>query len=643
MRDNGVYQKGNFTRDYLCLFVGSWLFCFILFPAWYLPISSQGRLLVFTLFLIYFSLNGWLLEKWISPRLDEGSFRIKWGSFGEILRRNRGLFFLLAFSAALRLYPMTLPITSLGDEHYHSYVSVPLINFIERDLPFSLSLFTWFLLLATILTCILGKRKVEVGGEGRKRLKRGNKFMVAIGLFLGYLYFYGLIRSGLLEQLGPLEHLFRFPPLGKSISFAFYSLFGVSEFTARLPQLLFSLGAGIYIYRLVKLFRSPDTALLAAAILLFLPAFFRFGTLAYLDSGVIFFVIGSSFYFLRYLQRDRFLDLILSSYLLSLGFLYKRILLIMLFIFLAYLLIYEMKVWKKKAGQKLKLYAQVGWLTLVPIMPWLIIGYRYAGRNFYPFFSHLTSWSTASAVWRQIPQAASYPFFILFLVGLAYSLWRKRDRLTVFLLTWISLYYLFITLDTHYFDIRLNLSLYPPMVIIVAQLMGEPLSRLKKRKVLSGLGFLFVGYMAIASTLVNFSPLKPEFTILTNVKGGYLPYDQVFLYVKEYLPRGSRILATQGTEPSHFYLSLLGIEDKFVWYRENWVASREEQTLDNLYDFCRENNFSYVVFPLGHWAGPWVKTELIEKLAREKDVRFGLMRTFRFGQNEIMMWRVIIP
>ena len=624
------------------VFMGSWFLFYILFPAWYLPISNQGRFLIFTLFLICFSFNGWLLKKWVSPRWDGEVFSLKWGKFRDFFKQNRGLLFLLAFSALLRLYPMTLPITSLGDEHYHSYVSVPLINFLERNLPFPLPLFTWALLLAAILTCMLGKRKVEAGREGRKLVKRGNKFMVAIGLSLGYLYFYGLIRSGLLEQLGPTEHLFRFPPLGKGISFIFYSLFGVSEFTARLPQLLFSLLAGIYIYRLVKLFRSPATALLAASILLFLPIFFHFGSSAYLASGVIFFVISSSFYFLRYLQRDRFSDLILSSYLLSLGFLYKRVLLIMLFVFLAYLLIYEMKGWKNKAGQKLKLYAQVGWLTLVPIIPWLIIGYRYVERNWHPLFSHLTSWSTATAVLRQIPQAASYPFFILFLVGLAYSLWRKRDRLTIFLLIWISLYYLFITLDTHYFDIRLNLPLYPALVIIVAQLMGEPLSQLKNRKVFSSLCFLFAGYLAIASTLVNFSPLRPEYTVLTNIKVGYLPYDQVFLYVKEHLPRGSRILATTGTEPSHFYLSLLGIQDEFVWYRENWVGSREEQTLDNLYDFCRENNFSYVVFPRGHWAEPWVRTELIEKLAREEDVRFRLIKTFRLGQNEIIMCRVMV-
>lgn len=608
------------------LFIGTWLFCYIIFPAWYLPVSRQGRFWIFTLFLVYFSFNGWLLYRRTGSELEESSSCLRLKDLRNILKSNLTLVLILLLCIILHLYPMTLPITSVGDEHYHSYVSVPIINFIEKKTSLPLPLLAWLVSLAGILIYVSGRRKT------------GNKFiMLVIGLLFGYLYFYSLNRSGLPEQLGPAKHLFRFPPVGKTVNFIFYSLFGVSEFTSRLPQLFFSILTGIYLYRLVRMRRNKETAILATSILLFLPVFFYFGSLAYLACGVIFFTISSSFYFLRHLKTGRISDLILSGYLVGLGFLYDRVLLIMVFIFGGHLLLYEMRSWQRETGQKLRLYAGAGWLTLVPILPWLIIGYKYSSRNYYPVFFHWTSWPIATSVLRQIPQAAGCPVFIISLIGLVYSLWKKRDGLTAFLLIWFFVYYFFITSDAFYFATRLNLPLYPAVAIMAGQFLGDIFCGWRKKVVFMAGYFVLLGYLVISSTLVNFPPLRPEYTVLTNKRVGYLPYDQVLRYIKNSLPENSRILATMGCEPSHFYLSLYKMEDKYVWYRKNWVESKEEQNIDNLYEFCHEHDFSYIVFPRGHWLEPWVKVELVEKIAREEDARFELIRKFRFGENEIIL------
>lgn len=379
------------------------------------------------------------------------------------------------------------------------------------------------------------------------------------------------------------------------------------------------------------------TALWGTSLLLFLPVFFYYGNMAYLTCGVIFFVLAASFHFFRYVKEERIRDLILAIFFVSAGFLYKRVLLILLFAFIIYLLLREAKSWNKNSLRKIRNYLQPTWISLVGIIPWLIICYKYSERNYSFLFSNWLSLDIASFAFKQIPQATTYLIFLLFLTGVIYGLTKRRDELTIFSLLLFFIYYVFITGDSSR-CLRLTLPFYPSVIIISAQFLGDVTPKWKKAGLI--LYPFFLIYLLLASTLISFPTLEKKYVLRENVKIGYLPYPQLMKYIKGNIPYGTKILAPMGCEPSHFYLSLYNMEDKYIWYRKFWVKEKEEQNLDNLYEFATKNNFAYLVFPKGHWSSPWIKEDLAKRLFEEKDERFTLVKIFRYGDNEIGLWRI---
>lgn len=625
----------------------SWWYCFILFPTWYV-FPGREKHYMLTLFLVYFLCNWYLLFRWIE--IPKGNRKDVLDSVGNpielsspdimsghsiislklnYIKLNTGLIILLLISLILQIYPMTLPIETVGDEHYHSYVSIPILSALSSRVNISFPLLGW------IIVVISGGIVWVLHSIFKKVQKNLIGLSVSVIVVLTLLYVYLLERIGIVAHLAPLKHLVRFPPLGKTVNLFFYALFGVNEFTARLPQLIFYLLSSIYMYRLLLLFRNEQTALLGSAFLLFIPGFFYYGHMAYLTGGVIFLVTSSIFYFLRYIKENRKEDFIMAIFLSSVGFLYKRVLLALFLTFFFYLSLRV--IWRKKLSDKPSFYLKFFWLGLVPVIPWLYLGYRFSERNYNFLLSNWTSLGNAIAVFKQMPKAITYPMFFLFILGMIYSLWKKRDELTYFLILWFCTFYIFINSDTGSI-VRLALPLYVAVVVLTAQFIGEIFK--KKRAIFLSSLFIFCFYLLSTSLFFNLPPLKKKYTLLTNLKTNIVPYPQAMKYIKVYIPKGTRIYAPMGCEPSHFYLYYYGLQDKIYWERKIWVEDKKKQSVDSLYHFCKMNNFDYLLLPQGKWLKAWINPKVAEELFREKDKRFEKEKIFTYGINEMILYKV---
>ena len=301
------------------IFVGLWLFGFILFPVWLVAESRLARLGLYGVLLAYIGLNSWLAYRWLGAYLERPLFAWDKGRVTRFVRQHRGLMALCLLAAALHLYPLTLPLQTGGDEACHVQYATSILKQIEPLTQRLIGLSSPATLRGVLAVAGLGLLGLlwrrELGAQLLWGNPRRRYITVACAAVGGLVFLAGYFCGG---GILPLQkHLLRglavYPPLGKSLTLLSLLLCGINEFAGRLPILLFSLLAACYMYRLTRLYRDDLTALLAAALLLFQPFFFYYNSLAYLDTGVVFFLLATSFYFLRHSQTRSPRDLVLAA------------------------------------------------------------------------------------------------------------------------------------------------------------------------------------------------------------------------------------------------------------------------------------------------------------------------------------------
>lgn len=611
-----------------------WLISYIIYPAWHIPGNEAGRLVLSTGLLGWFVIGSFILRRNLTT-LSDGHSPLK-VEFPYYLIPVWIVFI------ALQIYPMAfLPITTGGDEHYHAYIAIPPIMAISdflKDARLSFRIIAWGVTLLLFLSIIMAKR-----------LTFANKFrriFQVTSVFLLLIFVWKLTHSHFLDKAIYYEHIYRFPPFGKMASFLVYSFFGVGEYQSRIPSLIFCILTSFFIYRLVYLYRNKTVGYAASILFLFIPLVFYYARLAYLDMGGAFFMTLSFYYFLKFKKSGVSLGLYWSSLWGSVGFLYRRPVL-MAVILIAFF--YFLEVLKDKDKKRFYLGIKAYSISLFLILPWFILCNLFSTK--YPY--DLKNWLSLSKISHQfikIPSHATLMVFLLFVVAVIYGLIKKRDYLTWSCLGLYGGWYVFIASTWAYFVDRYMVGTYVPISIIIAQFIDD---NLRHPFIKCGIISFIGAYLAMNCILIPTQLVNSEYCVKTDSETGYLPYDEAFRYVAKNLPPGSKIVATMVCEPSHFYACLYGIDMNRI-YRRNWVGDIEEdkglfqqnwssegQNMDNLYQFCMKFGYDYVMFPRG---GKWllwsVDEQLVEVLAREEDNRFILIKKFKRGKNEIILLRV---
>lgn len=644
-------------------------YSYIVHPSWYLPIPVSLKLVYLNVVLIILLILTMLLHLLLTK--SQG-MRVR----PEVqMTMSEGYFPYLVISLLsflLHLRQINYPILTGLDSHLHAGLPAVLVfkanqlilNYTNGYL--NVYLLSWLLLLLVFASLWGGKKWIA---RVRALRLRGKSLMVLFIVVMALSNLYGmlLVKSGALEKLGNISLIHRYPALGKSLFFAGYSLLGIREWVGRLIQIGFTFAGGILLSK-IALFYLKDRMLSLAvyALYIFLPPLFNVVWLNHLTAGTVFFFIAIHLYFLRYRQTSSSKDLGILILLLSVGFMYKRIVLASVFMLWTYSLLIPAGR-RESIPERIKDALRITVIPLAFALPYLTTDF-WMGSSPKTFLEIEKIYNPAKVIinFLMIPFAITRPVFLLFIASILFVSFKLRKPMMRFFFLWFLTYYLFGS-SAAWTSIRNMMPFFPAVVLIMSVFLYHFAERLKKFR-----RFSFLTSCLIILAFFLYQGLFREDTdlvTLSNEKYYLLPYDEALGYVKEHLLPEKGIYAPMITEPSHFYLAKYGIIDEVPYFRKIW-AEVDKQTLDSLYKFCQENEFFYVIFPLpgprrhipyqefyqkyshlgllysGYTGGNWflgtIRDGLVERLFEEIDPRFIKIKTFRRGLCEIGIFKVLI-
>jgi len=665
----------------LLFFSFFWVFSCLIWPIWLMPETFSSRLFFFFTLILYIAINIFLLKLWVkSIKAEKQKFEFKLNNKSIIAL----IFFYIIF-ILINLYLIRFPITISDGAGYVSrgLALYKIIDaFVSKFVPFTI--ISWFFVVVALVIFFLRKKIINYLKPLRKYRKK--LFIIFIFVFfIGFLFYFLSINnliynSSLLKDTGMvsshlsddtqskitssfyifLRYVVREGPFNTIIEALMISLFGLNEWALRIHSLLFSLLAGLYMYRILLLFRNSKTALLASIMLLFIPGFFYFTHLAYKEAGLMFFICASSFYLLRYSKMKNKNDLITASFLIGIGYLYKDPVLFLIPIFWASWLIHF--IISKKSINIFNLLKQskdkliFTWFSLVPIIPWFISTLIW--RKLYEAvlsISDFTQKSLIKYIVISMPYDLGLVLYFVFFIAFVYALYRiiKKNEilLTVAIITFIVINIVYSFGDPIWGAFQ---RWYVPalfgIVILLSVFIGDVLLRTAKSRIAYWVIIVICILLVIQSLILTMENLNVQ----------YLPFDETFKHIKENIPEDKKILATMGPNPYKFYIEKYNIKNELD--HTEWVIPAEKQNITNLYEYCKENNISYVLFPYPRplylyyvrtkgnplylkkpydtWFFQSVNTFMVAEMKESLSEHFILEKSFKLGHNEMMLFRI---
>ncbi|UCC39553.1 MAG: glycosyltransferase family 39 protein [Candidatus Aminicenantes bacterium] len=474
--------KTALNREYFLAFFIMWIFFYLFFPSWLLPVSTANRVLIYVVLWAFFLVNGGLFYKWNMSYVEEGLFKISKSRIFSFIRENRILAIVLLLFSALQVYPMFMPIRTGGDEAYHADNGLEILRVINIKIGQFLPIdFHWIfkLLIVSLIAIFIPIRRSKTKFGIASFIKK-NKY-----LFIASLVILLLIIFIIVLKLPHFPRLHRFPPVSKLIHSFTYLLFFPTEFVVRFPQLIFTVLAAVFLFKTVSLCRERREALFAALTFLCLPSVIYFASDGELEAGVVFFIILISYFFLRHLKSGTHKDFILTIFFLGLGFLYKRPLLIMIPLICFFLFSRRFMKVDKSFQERFFYYLKFIWIGLVPIIPWLVITRFIPGRH---YTSSMKNWydpNIALIYLKDLPKSIGLFLALVLIISLIYCLIWKRDWLSKYYLTLFLLIYVLVTSDYWLYrfqriEFRFAYYFSPSIAIFVSTIIFACLKKLKE-------------------------------------------------------------------------------------------------------------------------------------------------------------------
>ncbi len=555
------------------VFLGLWSICYILYPVWMLPLSTRGRFLVYLGLILYFAFNAWLLFRWTKTKVEWTPDLPTWGLMVRKIKENSLLSLAILVCASLHIYSMMLPITTGGDEDVHSTPGLMILKNVgvySRKFfhlsPYALVLLVTVLIIVLLVIFFFPRKRGEQKTAEQNTAPHGRKSLIWVGLLASILlgiYFY-VLRSHPFDQA-----LLKFPPLERVVLIVPYSLFGVHEYVARLPSLIFSLLTGVFMFKLVRLYRDRWTATLAGVLLIFIPTYFFFSGLNYPEAGGMLLILMASFYFLRHAKTLSYEDLLFCVLFMSIGALYKRVVLVMWAIFGIHWLVSRMR---GKRWLSLSTYPKFAWIGVVPIIPHWIMVRLFSDVRYSFDFSNWTTLRTVTQNLSILPGQVTIPLFLFFAAGLIFSLLKRRDSLTLYCLILFLTYYAFWTSYFCIGDARYMMSVFPAIVILAASFLGELRNQVRWKKGASVLAVCMVAF------LIYRAPVNPVGKSFKYGSVFYFSYHEIYDHLKDNLKSKEKVgLISPITTAVGFYRYKFGLEHRldFVSVSEDLLSNSE--------------------------------------------------------------------
>lgn len=645
--------KAALNREYFLAFFIVWVFFYLLFPTWLLPVSAANRVLIYIALWAFFLVNGRLFFKWNMSYAKERLFKIDKSSIFSFIRENKILAAVLLFFSALQVYPMFMPIRTRGDEAYHADNGLEILRMINIKIGKLLPIdFHWVFKLAVVLLIgifiLIRRNKTK---SGIASFIKKNKF-----LFIAVLVIFFLISFIIALNLPHFPRLHRFPPVSKLIHSFTYLLFFPTEFVVRLPQLIFTVLAAVFLFKTVSLFREKKEAIFAALTFLCLPTVIYFANDGELEAGVVFFVILVSFFFMRHLKTGAHKDFMLTIFFLGLGFLYKRPLLIMIPLICIFLFFRGFIEANKNFKERFFYYLKFTWIGLVPIIPWLVIT-RFLPGRYYTF--SMKNWhdpNIALLYLKDLPKSTGLFLAVIFIISLIYCLGWKRDWLSKYYITLFLLIYVLITSDYELYrfqHIEFRFAYYfgPSIAIFASAIIFACFRNIKKRPIRVTVIVFFFSLLFLHSSAMppQYTGINHRYVTFHKIKSRYVPYHKALFYIGKNFPPETRFHVAFGTNPVNFYAYKydalnqrykLNPEENFD--KTTWKYP-EDQHIHNLYSYLIQNKIDYFMHPSSEWVEWYLSESLIEDLRNESKSgdKFKMIRQFEFGGNYVYLFKVL--
>ncbi len=600
---------------------------YLVHPSWALPIPVTARgLLFFGLIILFFILSLIMNRLFASLAIDKPVI-IYPENFSKHIKDNAWLLIICLVAVIFHSAPLSSPIYLVGDEAIYLQNGLWIYDYFGAFWHQSAKYAFW---IGIVLTVTVYRKKFTCGFDERPSdCNLGiltKSFYILSGLCLLVLYFI------LIRDLPFNITIVRDPPLQKFLYMLSYFVLGINYIGPRLCQLLFYILSAIYLYRTINLLSDKKTALLGASIYLFSPIIFDYAHFAELHSGVIFFIIIISYYFLKYLYYQDNRDLLLSSYFLGTGFLYKRDIFLMFFICSAYLVFYRVK---NRELHLTRRPLEILSLNLFPIIPWLIIGKFFNWRNAWISLSRFASLDNVTAYLLSIPAQLSWIIFFLFALSICYVLILKRNLLSFYWgFLFLSFYFFYTSQDIPFLAHRFSMAFYPTIAVFTALFLSSLEHKIKWKHTFKMVFTVLTIYLIFLCTVPSFSD---RFITYRDVKAQYFPGDRAMQWVRDNIKDGEKILSFR-FKPDLFYRDKYRIDkDKIIsyWYG---VDDMEKNLLpEELKAFCIDNKISYILFPYGL---QFIDNPFISYLKENKNNEFIEAAKYNIDENYIYIYRI---
>ena len=264
-----------------------------------------------------------------------------------------------------------------------------------------------------------------------------------------------------------------------------YKLFGISEWSARLPSTASAIGCLFLVYRFTRQWRGPWEALWAVVILLTSVEFFVLARIVISDMTLTFFLTLALYSFYSAVhaenEKSRRLYCLLLYGALGAGTLTKGLIGVVMpgMVFFVYLL----STHKLSCLRKLHLFSGA-LLFLVIVVPWYLwVDMRNPGYlRFYFWDDHLARYLTdefdRSEPWFYFFPLVAGGFlpWTLILPWVVKDSWKKLDDKIVFLILWVALPFLFFSFSKSKLP-QYVLPIYPALAMLSGQAVASLVNR----------------------------------------------------------------------------------------------------------------------------------------------------------------------
>jgi hypothetical protein len=588
-------------------------------------------------FLVYFFLAAGILSLFLrSIFIPKPLFEHSANVVGY-LRNNSGLVLVCIVAAALHLFGHSFLI---GISAYSLWIYNFLNHYWHRLFSFPIQYLVWASLI--ILFFIYKQNKVVNFIRGCSHsasslyhssyIFKISSIVVISGIFVLY--------TKLIPSYSFWDHLYITgePPLGTMLSLIVYLLFGAANklIAPVIVQFSFYLLSGVFLYMTISLFCEKETALLGSAIYLLSPIIFTYATLGHLQSGVVFFIIIVSYLFLKFMRDGDTKDLILTAYFISIGSLYKREIILMLVICIAYMMVNKIK-------QKNLNYLKVLSLPLLSFLPWYFIGTRGADKM---VLDHVSSFNKVSSALLMIPSQLSVPIFLLFLLSVVFILLIRRETLFLFFFfVFISYYFLYSALEQQTVH-RYSMAFYPTIAVFIAQSIRSMSNVIKWKHFFKSASLFLIIYLAVLCIIPRSSTQLITFKY-SDFENQSFPFDESLEWILNNVAHNENVIALM--IPGD--LELRGMRQNKVpivrlgTLLSLWTTDEEQLLRKVLKDLCKKLNASYIMFPVtdAEITHPFSKEKakkIMRFLEEDKYNDFILTAKFNADDNYIYIYKV---